>query len=244
MGEEISGGGQEAVEASQASVETPEVPSQPQGQGDKGPGPWQKDLESLGLGEYQQVVDQYLREKWQPRVTELEQQYAPYKDTFQSPEDGAAAAQLLYQLRQDPHTTYAQLGEMIKEAFPDLEEASDESDESSEQPDPRQEFIDQLMQERELAASQAEYDKIVEGYRKDAPDLDEQWFAKLVVANNGDTDAALADYKQLFADQFQKPEPPPPTIGSGSLAPQETEEFDGDLEALVRKVTRRANAKN
>ena len=248
MEEVVSGGSQEAVEAPQGSVETAPSTQPTQSKETKGPESWQKDLEALGLGdEYTRVVDGYLREKWQPRVTELEQQYAPYKELFESPDDGSAAAELLYSLRNNPHETYGLLGEMIKEAFPEAaqqeEQAPEDQQGQVEQPDERQQFLDQLMQERELQTQMDEYQKLVDGFKQDIPDLKDEWFAKLVVANNGDTDAALTDYKELFASQLQAPEPPPPTAGDGPMAPQESEEFDGDLEALVRSVVRRSNQK-
>lgn len=251
MEEIVSGGSQGApeVNAPQESVETAPSTQPTQAKDSKGPGPWQKDLEALGLGdEYTRMVDGYLREKWQPRVTELEQQYAPYKELFESPDDGSAAAELLYSLRNNPRETYDLLGQMIEEAFPQQkEEAAPEQqqvqDNAPQQPDERQQFIDQLMQERELQAQMDEYQKLVDSYKKDIPDLKDDWFAKLVVANNGDTDAALADYKELFASQLQAPPPAPPTAGDGPMAPQESEEFDGDLEALVRNVVRRSNQK-
>lgn len=239
--------GEEQVVSTQVPVET--SPSQPTGQGEKGPGPWQKDIESLGLSpEHQQIVDSYLREKWQPRVTELEQQYAPYGKAFQSVDDGEAAAQLLYQLRENPHATYEQLGQLIKDTYGEAaqdEPLPQEAQTTPEVPDdPRLQYVDQLMQEREMQAHMDEYNKMVEGYRKDAPELDEQWFAKLVVAANGDTEAALNDYKQLFPQHFEPKETPPPTGGTTPMAPQEQEEYDGDLEKLVRNVIRRGNAKN
>lgn len=252
MSTDISGGGQESVASvteSQGPVESVQSAQPTQAkESAKGPGPWQKDLESLGLGdEYTRIVDGYLREKWQPRVTELEQQFAPYKELFQSPDDGTAASELLYSLRENPRETYKLLGEMIEEAFgpEQADELMDQLEDvqDSGEPDERQAFIDQLMQEREFEAQMKEYQSVVDKLKGDAPDLNEQWFAKLVVANNGDTDAAFEDYKELFADQFKSPEPPPPTVGDGPMAPQESEEFDGDLEALVRNVVRRSNAK-
>lgn len=241
---DMSGG--EQVPATQVSESTPDVASiQPEvsGQEQGGTAPWHKDLEALGLGDQATAVDKYLREQWQPRVTQLEQQYAPYKNAFQSPEDGTAAAQLLYQLRSDPHATYELLGEMIRDQFGDPEQQQPAPEvQEPEIPDPRLEFVDNLMQEREQQAAESEYAKIVEGYKADLPDLNEQWFAKLVIANGGDTDAALVDYKGMFPST--PPEPAPPTSGTAPTSPTESAQWDGDLEGLVRNVIRRGNAKN
>lgn len=228
--------------------ETPEVTQQQSttDQAAPGQGPWAKDLEGLGLPpEYQQAVDKYLREKWQPRVTELEQQYAPYK-VFQSPDDGATAADLLYSLRENPQETYKVLGQLIEEQYGPMTDAekkeavdqvvSDSQEQQPQKDDPRLDYVDQLMQERELEQQMEDFQKLYEEQKQQFPELEEEWFAKLVLANNGDVENAMADYAKLFPKQ--ESEPPPPTIGEGATTPPESEEWDSSKESFESFVKR------
>lgn len=228
-------GGEQAVEAQVPQGTEAAQPSGVQAS-EQGPGPWSKDLEALGLGEHQAVVDKYLREQWQPRVTELEQKYAPFK-AFQTPEDGTAAAELLYALRNDPHGTHDYLRTLIEAdvgPWPGAETPADTGEEETPAHDPRLNFVDQLMEEREVANQEAEFMKIVNEQKQSIPDLKEDWFAKMILANNGDLEAAVNDYKQVFP---AKPiDPPPPTAGDGVTAPPEADKYDGNFDALVKRV--------
>lgn len=245
MPEEISGGEQVVPTQDAVTTESQQQSTQTD-QATPGPGPWAKDLEGLGLDpQINQIVDKYLRDKWQPRVTELEQQYAPYKELFKEQDDGPTAAELLYSLRTDPHGTYKLIGELITEqiGFPD-EQASDTSAPDTtqqEKTDPRLEYVDKLMVEREAQEQMEEFQKVYQDQKEKFPDLEEEWFAKLVIANNGNVDTAMADYEKIFP---QKPaEQPPPTVGEGNTAPPEAEEYDGDFDALVRRVVAQSSRK-
>ena len=241
---DISGAVQGAEELPQGSEET--VPQeQPTGQDTKGQGPWAKDLEALGFApEINQAFDKYLREKLQPRVTELEQQYAPFKDTFQNADDGSIAADLLYSLRNDPWGTYDEIKAIIeRERGPREPVQQEETPDGEETPpdDPRMKFVEEQMAEREAAAQMEEFQKLFEEQQKEVPHLTEEWFAKLVLANNGDVEAAMKDHAELFPAK-EDPEPPPPTLGEGTTSPPESEQWDSSkesFEAFTRRVLRK-----
>lgn len=209
--------------------------SQPSGQGERGPSPWANDLQNLGLDpDSQKAVDDYLARQWQPRMTELEQAYAPFKDKFESPEDAQHAADLLYMYRDDPQAAHQAVGEMLNEMVESGQITPAEAEEAKEQmedqaapalSDEHQKLLDDIKAEREAAQNQKEFDILMEQVRGDIPQVDETWFAKMVIANNGDVDQAIADYKELLPAHAAVPEPPPPTAGEeGSSAPSMMED--------------------
>lgn len=73
-------------------------------QGQSGTAPWSSDLESrFSDPETRQAVDSYLRERWQPRMTQLEQTVAQSSD-----------AQALYDaFREDPNGTFLSVTEQL-----------------------------------------------------------------------------------------------------------------------------------
>lgn len=76
MAEEQTPGGVQDPVQPQAPPAAPAAPVQYQSNA-----PWAGDLSQFG--EHAAAVDQYLRERWQPRVTQLEQQYAQTEDARQ-----------------------------------------------------------------------------------------------------------------------------------------------------------------
>jgi len=79
---------------------------------DAGPAPWANDLAERGLDDPR--IDQYLREVWQPRMTQFEQDLAGWSELFGGDMEAAQImAGLAEALDNDPEGTYQQMGELL-----------------------------------------------------------------------------------------------------------------------------------
>ncbi len=212
------------------------------------PGPWSADLEAAFDDPNQRAaVDAFLREKVQPRVTQLEQQSAPNR----------AAERLYDDFTQNPVDTYysvteelygPEAAEAVKAALAGDDSAPDAEDDIlddtdadlSNLPPEAREAIEYVQEQRQEAAYNAELDKI----KADKPDLDldPELFAPFVMAADGDLEVAVENYES-FLTRFKpseggEPEPTPqapPTVGqdrTGATTPPTEKSYESLDEAM------------
>lgn len=195
--------------------------SQPKQAKDKGPSPWLKDLEGLGLNpEHVPSVDEYLRTQWQPRMTEFEQQVAEWSNLFGGDMERAQImANIANALEEDPAGTYRQIGELLElvdsetdgDALPvgDEGDMGDPEGEDTGEPDPRQQFLDELMEQHKQQQADAMYERMMDGIREEFPGLDEDLFNTALLAHGGDVAGARAWYAPRHQPLRTPDEPPP-----------------------------------
>lgn len=78
----------------------PAAPAAPAAPAVPGPAPWSQDLQTRFDPQTAAQVDAYLREAWQPRMTQIEQERAAAEAQFQETE---GARQMLEAFQTDPH---------------------------------------------------------------------------------------------------------------------------------------------
>lgn len=220
--------------------------SQPQSEAKgKGPGPWAKDIE--GIRDAQDPVewlDEYLRSNWQPRLTQIEQEAAQYGKFFDGgAEDAEVAAQILNALRENPEAAYQELGQLLGFNSEEGEYASEDGeydyDDSEyeegveEQADPRLAWIEEQMQAQVAAEEDAAYNDLLQTIESQVPGFNPDLFTHMVLAANGDLDAAWDSYMQ-FHNAPPPTEEAPPTLGTGpgGTAPPKAEAYDSIEDAI------------
>lgn len=218
--------------------------SQPQNEAKgKGPGPWAKDIEGIRDAEDPvQWIDDYLRSNWQPRLTQIEQEAAQYGKFFEGgAEDAEVASQILNALRENPEAAYQELGQLLGfnseegEYAPtedgEYDEYSDEGESQSD--DPRLSWIEEQMQAQVAAEEDAAYADLLQTIEGQVPGFNSDLFTHMVLATNGDLDAAWDAYMQ-FHNAPPPTEDAPPTLGTGpgGTAPPKAESFDSIEDAI------------
>lgn len=225
----------------QAQPAPPPATGTPAAQG--GSGPWDADLVEYFPDESaRSAADRYMREKVQPRVTQLEQERSRY----------APAHQLYDDLLNDPSTTFLAIAEELygPETAQALQKQLDEAggaapqDETqtetqTDQPlDPR---IEALLAEREQEKREKFWRDNIARIKSADPTVDDALFAPFVHAADGDFDAAHLAYQQFIARFKPAEETPaeqpaaPATVGStgtGSTAPPTEKNYGSIQEAL------------
>lgn len=217
----------EAEQGTQPQDQTSVTPAdvQPASQG-QGSGPWMSDLQALGLDANSiSAVDGFLREKVQPRVTQLEQRIA----------EADAATRLYSDLNNDPVDTYLAIteelyGSEVAQQVLDMLQAGQEPEPQPAQTpnalDPRVEKVVTHF-EREMARN--EYESAKQRVLAANPDVDGDLLDPFVAAAEGDFDAAVQGYKSYYAKVVEKvggqlAQPadetatPPPALGSDTAA--------------------------
>lgn len=192
---------------------------------DKGPSPWLKDLEGMGLSpDHLAAMDEYLGSQWQPRMTQFEQQAAEWSNLFGGDMERAQImANIAAGLESDPAGTYRQIGELLELVDPTNDGAQPPADPSGEQPpagdegegqdDPRMAFLDELMQERQASQADDMYRQVMDGFAQTYGDgFDEDLFNIALLAHGGDVQAADAWYSERHVPA-EPPADPPPTSG-------------------------------
>jgi hypothetical protein len=212
----------------------------------KGPSPWRKDLEGFGLApEHLDVLDTYLGEQWQPRMTQLEQEAAQYSKLFGGDlERAQIMANIAMGLEQDPAGTYRQIGELLElvddsgDGEPDDGAPGDIEDDEPAQPqdDPRLAALEEILAERKQAEADHLYESVMEKTREAYPGMDEDLFNHLILANGGDVEAATAAYDR-YHDKVKNVEPepdvPPPTAGEPvAPTPPEAKQYGSVKDAV------------
>lgn len=207
-----------ASPAEPAAEQTPAAP-------EPGPAPWASDLATYIEDEGARAqADRYLREKWQPRTTQLEQELAQLKPV----------QELVNDLNEDPLGTYAALtaeifGDELAKKVDNLvraglspEQAVEAVVEEQQEENPtRDPEVEEMLAERRAKKQRELFDAELERI-KTKPEaagllLDREAIAPFVLQSNGDFDAALVGYKayvdtlrQHYAPEGETPPPPPP----------------------------------
>lgn len=223
-------------------AETPTAPAAPEPATtpEPQPGPWANDLAAYIQDEAARAqADRFLREKIQPHVTQLEQQYAP-------------ARQLYDDLLQDPSTTLIAVaneiyGDEVAQALaghlasPEEEQTSETETTDAAPVDPR---VQQMLEDYEAQKRQEQYEAELARLKEQVPDLDPDDFAPFVITANGDMDAALVGYQnfmqkiqQRYAPATETPPAPaaPAVVGSegvGSVPPPVSKQYSSFDDAL------------
>lgn len=206
---------------------------------EKGPGPWDAELAKRGLNDPR--FSDFMREVVQPHVTQLEQGGqggGPIAELFGGDVESAqAASELLTELRDNPEQAYRDLGEMLAELghniAPQGMDGMDPSLEGGEglppdmgldgadpqaQPDPRLEYVDQMMQREQEEREDQEYETFLSQMGERMPGFDSELFTQLVVAQAGDLDRAMAIY-QKYHKAPDPSETAPPSATGGTPPP-------------------------
>ena len=221
-----------------ADEETPETPAPPA----LAAGPWQHDIELVFQDpQVRATVDNFLRSKVQPRMTQYEQQLAASKD----------AMELWKSFEDNPAGTYAAIttqlyGEEVGKAALDALEQRMNNQPTPEEPpvaetpaapDPRFDEVYKYFEERRAKDQEAEelaaYDAAVAQIAADPANADiviNRKFHQCVADCNGEFDQAIALYREEVARErlevmnslglteeqlaeLHAKQPPPPTLG-------------------------------
>jgi hypothetical protein len=222
--DERPGGAPPAPEAT-APPAAPVAPPAPPAVGD---GPWSADLHALFPDEtIRGQVDQFLRSKVQPHVTQVEQQFAPAKELWND-------------LQQDPIDTYVAIAHELFGPDVATAVASQVQQQQAQPPAPAPDATAaQLTPEQQSAIEWAESQRAEQEWNSQFARVDglaprdaegnsiiksERAFAPFVVAAEGDFDQALEGYKQWYSEvtpapPAEAPAVPPPAVLDGSAAP-------------------------
>lgn len=222
-----------------------------------GAGPWAKDLEALDLGVKGEVVDGYLRETWQPRVTQLEQELAVYRGLFEDTEAAQIAANIAGGLV-NPDTRTDMLLYLKNELeWDDVEiaaavEAAEESaaaegtaPETAALAPEYQAFLDQMIAEKAEADNARALDefftaqavKFGDGFDRD---LYENIFFGMT-AKGADPEEIDAKYGE-YIEKMTPPAPPAPQVLTGGATPSTEQDPPTTLEEAARRTAELMNA--
>lgn len=205
-----------------------------------GTAPWAKDLADRGLNDPN--FDSYLREVWQPRMTQFEQDLGNWSNLFGGDMERAQImAGLADALEQDPEGTYQQIGELLgllseSEENPALEddEGYDEEEYDDEEPDEYRQWVMSKMQEEEEAHQDAAYEELLTELETAHPGFDRELFHAAIVAFEGDPDQALEWYMKYHkpAQEPSEMDGPDP-VGEGNPVPPTQETYSGIGDAIA-----------
>lgn len=208
---------------------------------DGGPAPWAKDLADRGIEDPN--VDAYLREVWQPRMTQYEQQMSQWDQLFGGDMERAQImAGLAEALENDPAGTYQQMGELLGLLSDDGEygeyedgeyEGDFEGEDDGEQPDEYRQWVMEKMQQEHEAQQDAEYESLLTDLETEHPGFDRELFHAAIVAFDGDPEMALNWYMKYHrapdpSDEMDGPTP----MGEGNPTPPEQEQYSGLGDAI------------
>lgn len=204
-----------------------------------GPAPWAKDLADRGLDDPR--VDAYLREVWQPRMTQFEQQVSEWSELFNGDmETAQIMSGLAVALENDPQGTYQELGQLLGFSDGEFDEAPEgefdegEYEEGQEQePDEYRQWVMQKMEEERISQEDQAYESLLGELEQANPGFDRDLFHAAIVAHDGDPEMALDWYMKYHrapqaADQHDGPAP----LGEGNPTPPEAKEYSGIGDAI------------
>lgn len=207
--------------------------SQPTPAKDRGASPWAKDLADRGLDDPR--FDEYLRTSWQPRMTQHEQALAKYNQLFGDDETADIASRILHGLNTDAGATVKELVQLLElnpqELFAMQQQAQEAqpqapTPEAQTQVDPRMQWIEQQMETQRQSQEDAQWQQHLAEVTERVQGFNPQLYTHLVIANQGDTEAAFRDY-QGYHDQFgltpKSGDPEVPTLGDApGITPRES----------------------
>lgn len=220
-----------------------EVP--PPAEPPSGGSPWDADLAALVPDEaLRGQVSGYLGEKWQPRMTQLEQELAAAKPGSAMYDD----------FLKDPIGTYRAIGaQMFGDEFGVQLDTMLEGDETPPPVTPAEQLaappmdprVQAVVEAHETQQHQAQYRQNLDrlkGPDPENPQLNEELFHPFVVAAEGDFDQAFASYKEWekqVAAAYGPPAvvdpaapPAPVTLAEGGTAPPVAKKYTSIDEAL------------
>lgn len=180
---------------------------------EKGPGPWQAELEKRGLNTPE--IDAYMREVMQPYISELEGRGGgdEYHSLFEGDYERAEmAAELMRALIEDPAQAYKDLGELLdlsasqNDAPPVDGQPPVEGEQNDMPDDPRLQWAEQEMQRQQQAKEDAEYDALLTELADKVPGFDPDGYHLAVLAARGDMEQA---FKYYMDKVHREPAPPP-----------------------------------
>lgn len=203
-----------------------------------GPAPWAKDLADRGLND--PAFDEYLRESWQPRMTQFEQQVSEWSGLFGGDMERAQImAGLAEALENDPEGTYQEIGRLLGLASDDGEYADVEGgmeegeDGEGEEPDEYRQWVMQKMQEEQISQQDQQYQSLLSELDEAYPGFDQDLFHAAIVAHDGDPEQALEWYMKYHKAPEPADEPDGPTpLGEGNPTPPESKEYSGIGDAI------------
>lgn len=233
MADEVEGT-PDPTQAAAAPAAAPAAPS-PAESPTAGSAPWSSDLAFIEDPALRGQVDNYLREKWQPRTTQLEQELAQSADArqlwqqFQDQETAADAyVRITHELFGDEAAdnvlAYMQQGQQEEPAVTDLYQQQEPAP-----TDPRFEsvasWVEEQQAEREYAEEMDRITSSIDARRQTDPTLPEivpDFFHKHVHAAEGDFDRAYDLYaaeermraERAAAAGVTVPDPAPNVVGS------------------------------
>lgn len=197
------------------------------------PGPWDADLAVFEDPELRAQVDGFMREKVQPRMTQLETQLAQRKPAHDLYDDlsGSDADEALKQVIAEIHDPelaekFAALLEPEVPTEPEPEPVP-----VAETPAPVElpQEIQEIVAERQAAKEQEDYDNDLKRVQALHPDLkiEDEFFAPFVAAAEGDFDIAVDLFRTFEAKATERygpapepvPEPPATLTESANPAP-------------------------
>lgn len=217
---------------------------------DSGPAPWAKDLADRGLDDPR--VDEYLRDVWQPRMTQFEQQVSEWSDMFGGDmEKAAIMAGLAEALEADPEGTYSQMGELLGivagEGAPDApdSEYSDEPGSEDEHPDEYRQWVMEKMAQEQEAQQDEAYEALLSELEGAHPGFDRELFHAAIVAFEGDPEMALEWYMKYHRapEPEASPDGPGP-LGEGDVTPPEQKQYSGIGDAIADFMSEDRTAKS
>lgn len=207
-----------------------------------GTAPWAKDLADRGLNDPN--FDSYLREVWQPRMTQFEQDLGNWSNLFGGDMERAQImAGLADALEQDPEGTYQQIGELLgllndsEEGSPVGEDqlAGDGTDETDgAEPDEYRQWVMSKMQEEQEAKQDAAYEDLLAELETAHPGFDRELFHAAIVAFEGDPDQAMEWYMKYHKPAQEPAEMDgPDPVGEGNPVPPTQEAYSGIGDAIA-----------
>ena len=208
---------------------------------DGGPAPWAKDLADRGIDDPN--VDAYLREVWQPRMTQYEQQTSQWDQLFGGDMERAQImAGLAEALENDPAGTYQQMGELLgllndgeydESGFDGEVDGEFDGMDDGEEPDEYRQWVMDKMAQEQTAQQDAAYEELLSDLETEHPGFDRELFHAAIVAFDGDPEMAFSWYMKYH----RAPEPGaemdgPTPMGEGNPTPPEQESYSGLGDAI------------
>jgi hypothetical protein len=255
FGPHVAFDGEPAAGNPPADQQTAPPPQTPPAATPPAAGPWAEDLAQYIEDEAARAqADRYLREKIQPRMTQLEQAQSEY----------APAREFMDDLREDPTATTVALitelyGDEVGKQTAELIQAglnpaaaAEAATQNPPPPPPADPVVDQMKAEYEEKQREKLFNKELERVKAtpnaQGVEIDRDLFAVFVSMAEGDFDNALVGYKQFEAQARQRygptqpgeddPDPPPAVLGTqpgGAPAstPPVVKDYKGDLGAAL-----------